>query len=84
MRYILILTIFLNLYASQDQTNERKLKEKHIKKQIEDEKRYKQEQKFYQYHNYDFKGAEVDDKSLETIPEQPEYNDDFDMDHVYD
>jgi hypothetical protein len=34
--------------------------------------------------DYDLKGAEVDNKSLKNIPTQPDYNDEFDMDDVYD
>jgi len=57
---------------------------KHIKKQMEKEKKYSDEQRFYGADEYDFKGAEVDEKSLESIPDLPSYNDDFDMDNVYD
>jgi len=54
----------------------------HIDKQIEKEKKYAKEQKFYSGDEYDLKGAEVDEKSLDSI-DAPE-PDDLDMDHVYD
>lgn len=57
--------------------------EKQIKKEMENEKKYAKEQTFYSEKNYDFKGAEVNKDSLESLPElEPQY--DFDMDNVYD
>lgn len=56
----------------------------YIEKQVKKEQKYSVEQKFYGADEYDFKGAEVDEKSLEDIPDMPTYNDDFDMDNVYD
>jgi len=50
---------------------------------MEKEKKYAKEQVFYQTHNYDFKGAEVNQDSIESIP-NIEVQDDFDMDSVYD
>ena len=60
------------------------LQEKNILNQIEKEKKYKEEQKFYQGKNFNLDSFEVDDKSLKSIPDQPDYNDDFDMNNVYD
>ncbi|TLP37077.1 hypothetical protein [Arcobacter arenosus] len=60
------------------------LQEKNLQKQIEKEKKYKEEQKFYQGKNYDLDSFKVDENSLKNIPEQKNYNEDFDMDHTYD
>ncbi len=57
--------------------------EKQLKKEMENEKKYAKEQTFYSEENYDFKGAEVNKDSLDTVPKlEPQY--DFDMDSVYD
>ena len=57
--------------------------EKQLKKEMENEKKYAKEQTFYSAENYDFKGAEVNKDSLDSVPElEPQY--DFDMDSVYD
>ncbi len=77
---LLMMVLFFCLtlsFASQDNTN------KNVQEQMEKEKKYAEEQKFYFADEYDFKGAEVDEKSLDSIPEQPDYNDDFNMDSVY-
>jgi len=56
--------------------------EKAIKEQIEREKKYAKEQKFYQGDEYDLDVHKVDPKTLEKIPTiEPEY--DFDMTDVY-
>lgn len=79
MRLLVVLVLFAGfIFASEAK------EEKNLQEQIKKEQKYAQEQKFYFADEYDFKGAEVDEKSLENIPEQPLYNDDFDMDHVYD
>ena len=57
--------------------------EKQLKKEMENEKKYAKEQTFYSEENYDFKGAEVNKDSLDSIPDlEPQY--DFDMESVYD
>ncbi len=57
--------------------------EKQIQKEMENEKKYAKEQTFYSEKNYDFKGAEVNPDSLDSVPKlEPQY--DFDMDSVYD
>ena len=61
----------------------KKRMEKQIQIEMEKEKKYAKEQMFYQGHNYDFKGAEVNPDSLESVP-HIEVQDDFDMDSVYD
>ncbi len=60
------------------------LQEKNLQKQIEKEKKYKEEQRFYQGKNYDLDSFKVDENSLKNIPNQQNYNEDFDMDHTYD
>jgi Ni/Co efflux regulator RcnB len=53
-----------------------------IKKQIELEKKYAKEQKFYQGDAYDLKAHEVDPNSLPEVPViEPDY--DFDITDVY-
>jgi len=88
MKYILILVIIFNslLMASDSAKSDKERKarvEKQLKKEIENEKKYAKEQTFYSEKNYDFKGAEVNKDSLDSVPElEPQY--DFDMDSVYD
>ena len=88
MKYILIFIIIFNslLMASSSKESEKEKKtriEKQIKKEMENEKKYAREQTFYSEDNYDFKGAEVNKDSLDTVPKlEPQY--DFDMDSVYD
>ena len=58
------------------------LTEKQIKAQMEREKKYAKEQKFYQGDEYDFKAVEVNPDSLDHIPViEPDY--DFDITDVY-
>ncbi len=46
-----------------------------VKREMEKEKLYAKEQKFYGEKDYDFKGAEIDPAVLDTIPyEEPDYN----------
>ena len=88
MKYFLIFVIIFNslLMASDSAKSEKERKsriEKQIKKEMENEKKYAKEQTFYSTENYDFKGAEVNKDSLDSVPElEPQY--DFDMDSVYD
>jgi len=88
MKYILILVIIFNslLMASDSAKSDKERKaraEKQIKKEMENEKKYAKEQTFYSEKNYDFKGAEVNKDSLDSVPKlEPQY--DFDMDSVYD
>ena len=54
-----------------------------LEKQMEREKKYAKEQRFYQGSEYDLSSFEVDKSSLDSIPLiEPDY--DFDMDDVYD
>lgn len=86
MKTFLILFIIFNIFvfaADQNTTMKKNTIDKHLVKQMEKEKKYAKEQKFYSEKNYDFKGAEVDEKSLDSIPVIKPEND-FNMDSVYD
>ena len=81
----MILTVFgLSLCADSNSTKKEDTSKKALKKAMEQEKKFAKEQKFYRADEYDFKGAEVDPKSLDKIQAlEPDY--DFDMDEgVYD
>jgi len=78
---LLALMILFSVVLFGAENNETK---KNIQEQMKKEQKYAEEQKFYRADEYDFKGAEVNEESLKNIPDQPEYNDDFDMDHTYD
>ena len=88
MKIFLILMIIFNslLIASDSAKSDKERKsrvEKQIQKEMENEKKYAKEQTFYNQDNYDFKGAEVNPDSLDSIPDlEPQY--DFDMESVYD
>ncbi len=79
--YKIVLAITFIIVSSFASDN---LHKKNIQKQMEKEKKYKEEQKFYQGKNYDLDSFKVDENSLKNIPDQPNYNDDFDMDNTYD
>jgi len=58
------------------------LTKKQIQEQMEREKKYAKEQKFYQGDEYNLSSAEINKKSLLSIPTiEPDY--DFDMDDAY-
>lgn len=80
MRLLAVMFFFYIIIFGADD-NETK---KHIQNQMKKEHKYSVEQKFYGADEYDFKGAEVDEKSLENVSELPSYNEGFDMDDVYD
>ncbi len=85
--FLTFMIIFNSLLMAADSTKsdkERKARaEKQLKKEMENEKKYAKEQTFYNQDNYDFKGAEVNKDSLDSVPElEPQYE--FDMDSVYD
>ena len=86
MKNIILFILIFNsvIFASNIETeNEKKFRiEQQIKEEIDKEKKYAQEQKFYNNNNYDFKRSEVNQKSLSTIPEID--LDDLNMDSVYD
>lgn len=87
MKKILTFLILLSslAFAVKDANNshDKKRMDAQIRKQMEDEKKFAKEQKFYQGDDYDLKGAEINEESLKKLPViKPEY--DFDMTHVYD
>ncbi|WP_373031839.1 hypothetical protein [Sulfurovum sp.] len=67
------------LYSSENnRTKDENQTKEAINKAMEKEKEYAREQRFYNADEYDFKGAQVDPKTLEKIPVlEPDY--DFDM-----
>ncbi len=81
----IILTVFVtSVSADANSTKKEDATKEALKKAMEAEKKYALEQKFYTVDEYDFKGAEVNPKSLDGIKAlEPDY--DFDMDEgVYD
>ena len=84
LTFMIIFNSLLMASESAKSDKERKARaEKQIKKEMENEKKYAKEQTFYSEENYDFKGAEVNKDSLDSVPKlEPQY--DFDMDSVYD
>jgi len=82
--YLLTLLCICTMsYAVDTDENTRKTNiEKATQKQMELEKKYAEEQRFYRAGEYDFKSLEVDKDSLSTVPELEV--DDLDMDNVYD
>ena len=58
------------------------LKAKHVKEQMEREKKFAKEQKFYQGKDYNLSAEKVDKKDLDSIP-MIEPENDFDMTDVY-
>ncbi len=79
--FLILLLVFSTAMMASSKENATK---EALKKAMEQEKKFAQEQKFYTADEYDFKGAEVDPKSLDKIKAlEPDY--DFDMDEgVYD
>ena len=77
--FVILSLTFIQGYSSENNStkDENKTKEA-IKKAMEKEKKYAKEKRFYNADEYDFKGAQVDPKTLEKIPVlEPDY--DFDM-----
>ncbi len=82
--FTLLLVLSALAFASNETKNEKQKRiDEQLKIEMENEKKYAREQIFYTQDNYNFKGAEVNPKSLDTIP-LLEPQDDFDMDSVYD
>jgi len=89
MKLILIITFLIttSLYAENNTTkndtnNSKKLLEKNLKKQMELEKKYKEEQKFYMGKDYDLKSKEIDQDTLKGIKSiEPDY--DFDITNIF-
>ena len=75
-------TLPINVEQNSTMIKDEKSK-KHLAEQIAKEKKFAQEQKFYQGEDYDLSSHEIDVNSLDSIKAiEPEY--DFNMDHVYD
>ena len=79
-KIVFILSCAVMMFGAADNSDD-KLLETHLKKQIEREKKYAKEQKFYTDKNYDYKGVEVDPKIVDKVPVIEV--DDMDMDDVY-
>jgi len=86
MKKIIIFIMILNSLLLASNTDSEKVKkdraEKQLKIELEKEKKYSIEQTFYNEDNYDFKGAEVNPDTVDSI--QCIEVDDFNMDSVYD
>ncbi|MBA1433552.1 MAG: hypothetical protein FAF04_08190 [Epsilonproteobacteria bacterium] len=81
MMIFALTTVSLNA-KNIDAKQEEALKEKHLKEQMEREKKFAKEQKFYKGDEYDFSAQKVDQNDLDSIPViEPE--NDFDMTDVY-
>ena len=76
-------SLIVSVYAQEKSSGkEELLKQKHLKEQMQREKKYAHEQKFYQGKEYDLSEQKVDPKDLDSIPViEPE--NDFDMTDVY-
>jgi uncharacterized membrane protein YgaE (UPF0421/DUF939 family) len=70
------------IFASDANDTKKKILEKQIQKELENEQKYANEQTFYTEENYDFKGSEVNEESLKHL--KAIEVEEFDMDHVYD
>jgi uncharacterized protein (DUF1800 family) len=68
--------------AKDTNISKKKIIEEKIKEQMEREKKYAKEQRFYQGSDYDLKAHEVDPNTLPDVPViEPDY--DFDITDVY-
>ena len=83
MKYILSILILFSISTFADATKKDKRTQEAIKKALENEKKFAEEQKFYQGSEYDLKSKEVNQDSLDSIHILVPEND-FDMDDVYD
>ena len=83
MKYILIFTLFLSIsaFGAESKASQERAKAQ-LKIEMEKEKKYSREQTFYNANNYDFKGAEVNKDSLDSVPTIEV--DEFNIDSVYD
>ncbi len=88
MKVILTTILLFNslLWASSnnksDEKEKRAMAEKQLQIEIKKEEKYSRERTFYQQSTYDFKGAQVNPASVDSVPDIEV--DDFDMDSVYD
>ena len=80
----LLITLLLNAGETNTSTgtDDRNLTQSNLKEQLEREKRYAKEQKFYQGKDYNLSEHKVDPKLVEKVPViEPDY--DFDITDVY-
>ena len=80
----LLITLLLNAGESNSssRTDDQNLTKKNLQEQLEREKRYAKEQKFYQGKDYNLSEHKVDPKLVEKVPViEPDY--DFDITDVY-
>ncbi|WP_457750011.1 hypothetical protein [Sulfurimonas sp.] len=88
MNKILLAVIFIGLHVmalngeSLKVEKKKDVVQKHIQEQIQREKKYAKEQRFYQGKDYNLSAVKVDQSDLDSIPIiEPE--NDFDMTDVY-
>lgn len=86
MKYLFIFPFILSsmLLASATDNKETLRTKKHINEQIEKEKKYAKEQRFYSGKDYNLKESEVNMDSVKNLPDIPDDNEDFDMNDAYD
>jgi hypothetical protein len=82
MKYLYIWVFIVQSLLLAQQTPSKT--QQNIQKQLEREKKYVQEQRFYSGEEYDLKSHEVDKETLKSLPDVPNHNEDFDMNDVYD
>ena len=83
MKNIITMTLLCTtLLLASNSKKKDNMVENQIKQQMDREKKYAKERKFYSNKNYDFKAAEVNPDSLDSLPDLED--DDMDMDDVYD
>lgn len=85
MKYLLLLYIVSSIFLNANEVKQKEsITNKNIEKQIQKEKKYTKEQRFYQSKEYDLKGAEVNMESVKNLPDVEDTNEGFNMDDVYD
>ena len=76
-------TLSLNAKNIENDTSKKvNATKKHLQEQMQREKKYAKEQKFYQAKDYNLSAVEVDQNDLDSIP-MIEPENDFDMTDVY-
>ncbi|QOP46561.1 hypothetical protein [Sulfurimonas paralvinellae] len=79
---LLFFVLFMGVSGLQAKSTAEELKAKHVQEQMQKEKRFAKEQKFYQGKEYNLSEQKVDPNDLDSIPDiKPDY--DFDMTDVY-
>lgn len=82
LTFILIFSSLLLASNAESDSEKKSRAERQIKIEMEKEKKYAKEQTFYSGEDYDLKGAEVNQDSIDSTPEIEV--DDFNIDSVYD